>query len=133
MAERRRPWRAFTEARAFVRALGLKNQADWQEYSRSERRPGDIPSNPNTIYAAEWHSWGDWLGTGTIALKHRTYRPFPEARAFVRALGLKNQADWRDFSRSDRKPDDIPSNPYRTYKAEWHGWGDWLGTDTNRR
>ena len=40
---------------------------------------------------------GDWLGTGTVATHLRKYRSFKEARAFVRGLGLKSQAEWRDI------------------------------------
>ncbi len=56
------------------------------------------------------------------------WRSFDEARAFVRSKGLTNQAEWRAFCRSGEKPDDIPTNPNQTYKAEWRGFGDWLGT-----
>ena len=51
-----------------------------------------------------------------------------EARAFARSKELTNQAEWFRFCRSGDKPDDIPTNPNQTYKAEWRGFGDWLGT-----
>ena len=54
---------------------------------------------------------GDWLGTGTVATHLRQYRSFKEARAFVRGLGLKSEAEWRDYCKSGKKPDDIPANP----------------------
>jgi hypothetical protein len=130
MVVRKRSWRPFTEARAFVQPLGLKNRAEWQDYCRSGRRPADIPSNPKRVYNAEWRGMGNWIGTGTLTPHDRTYRQFPEARAFVRALGLKNQAEWHDYCRSGRKPDNIPRTPYNIYKAEWHSLGDWLGTGT---
>ena len=57
------------------------------------------------------------------------WRSFDEARAFVRSNGLTSQADWTRYCRSGDKPDDIPTNPRRTYKAEWRGTGDWLGTE----
>lgn len=57
-----------------------------------------------------------------------TYRPFSEAREYVRALKLKNVTEWREYYRSGKKPDDIPSTPDKIYKKEWKGYGDWLGT-----
>jgi hypothetical protein len=33
----------------------------WRAWCDPERRPADIPSNPNKVYA-EWVSWSDWLG-----------------------------------------------------------------------
>ena len=54
--------------------------------------------------------------------------PFLRRRAFARSKELTNQAEWFRFGRSGDKPDDIPANPNQTYKAEWRGFGDWLGT-----
>jgi hypothetical protein len=43
------------------------------------------------------------------------YRPFQEARIFARCLGLKNKDEWRVWSKSDKRPEDIPANPQQTY------------------
>ena len=48
---------------------------------------------------------GDWLGTGTVARRLRQYRSFKEARAFVRSLGLKSEAEWCAYCKSGKKPD----------------------------
>ena len=127
VALKNRSYRPFVEARAFVQALGLKSQAAWVAYCRSGKKPDDIAAAPAHVYRAEWRGWGDWLGTGTVALFNRSYRAFVEARAFVRALGLKNVDGWRAYCRSGKKPDDIPSQPSKVYRAEWRGMGDWLG------
>ena len=67
---------------------------------------------------------GDWLGTARSLTRLRQYRPFKKARAFVRSLGLKSEAEWRDYCKSGKKPDDIPANPNQTYaKAGWAGMG----------
>jgi hypothetical protein len=137
-----RQYRPFEEARAFVRSLGLKSSADWQEYCRGEMpgkppKPADIPTNPNSTYKNKgWFGIGDWLGTGTVATHLRQYRPFEEARAFARNLCLRNFTEWRKYCRGEmpdkeRKPDDIPAAVARIYKDKgWISWGDWLGTGT---
>jgi len=33
---------------------------------------------------------------------------------------------------TEDKPADIPNNPERTYKKEWKGWGNWLGTELTK-
>ena len=71
---------------------------------------------------------GDWLGTGAVASRDRQYRSFQAARAFVRSKGLTKLREWKTFCRSGGKPDDIPAHPELVYKAEWRGFGDWLGT-----
>ena len=83
--------RPFAEARSFVQGLGLRSQADWQAWAKTAARPPDIPAAPAGVYTdCGWLSWGDWLGTGMVAVGQRRYRPFTEARASVRALGLRN-------------------------------------------
>jgi superfamily II DNA or RNA helicase len=123
-------WRPFKEARAFVRGLRLRRGADWLAYCKSDRRPADIPVKPRIAYRRSgWISMGDWLGTGWVANYNREYRPFAKARAFVRSLGLANQAKWFLFSRSGQLPDDVPANPYSVYRLTgWVSYGDWLGT-----
>jgi hypothetical protein len=56
------------------------------------------------------------------------FRPFIEARDFVRTLKLKSQKEWQEYCKY-RKPYDIPSMPHKVYKDKgWKGLGDWLGT-----
>jgi superfamily II DNA or RNA helicase len=65
-----------------------------------------------------------------------SWRPFEEAREFVRSLRLSGYQDWSDyctgrFPSLHRKPADIPSNAALIYQNQgWVGFGDWLGTGT---
>jgi hypothetical protein len=63
------------------------------------------------------------------------WRPFDEARAFVRGLGLRSSLEWQEWSKSGERPVHIPASPRDDYPDEWCGWKDWLGTDqrTTRR
>jgi hypothetical protein len=142
VARRGREHRPFQEAREFVQRLGLKNATEWRKYCQGKlpekgMRPQDIPAAAPRIYSNKgWISWGDWLGTGTVALRHRKFRPFDDARIFVRALGLKSQAEWRKYCSGELSdkgtcPQDIPRAPYHSYKNQgWISMGDWLGTGT---
>ena len=131
---RRGGWRPFDEARSFVRSLKLTSQSDWDAYCRSGKRPADIPNRPHATYAdTGWSGYGDWLGTG-----RRTpgvgWRPFSEAQVFVQKLRLKSADDWRAYSQSGKKPDDIPAHPNRIYfDVGWSSWNDWLGNKYGRR
>ena len=110
---------SFDDARKFVQKIKLKNNTEWIKYYKSDNRPDNIPSAPERVYKNKgWISLGDWLGTGAIAPKNRTYRSFTDAKKFVQLLGLKNYNDWEKYCASGNKPYDIPSNPWVTYK-EW--------------
>ena len=130
MATNLREYRSFQEARSFVRSIGLKNSDEWRSYSQSGKRPDDIPASPNQVYKnLGWSGMGDWIGTGSVASFNRQYRPFKDAREFVRGLKLNNQKEWRAFAKSSKRPPNIPSNPWDTYKDKgWAGIGDWIGT-----
>jgi hypothetical protein len=128
MEKEMKKFRDFESARDFVRSLGLKSREEWQTYYQSGKKPDDIPANPNRDYKKEFKTMGDWLGTGTVSTRDRTYLPFTEARDFARSLGLKNREEWNEYCKSGDKPDDIPKVPAQSYKKEWEGVGDWLGT-----
>jgi superfamily II DNA or RNA helicase len=122
-----RQYDSFRKARAFARYLGLKSGTEWRKYCKSGKKPADIPANPDVVYGETgWSSWGDWLGTGS---RRGGWRPFKDARAFARALGLKSETEWREYCKSGKKPADIPASPRSLYaESGWSGWGDWLGT-----
>lgn len=58
------------------------------------------------------------------------FLPFEEAREYVRKLGLKNSNEWKTYSYSGNKPDNIPGFPHLTYKKEWRGWSNWLSNSS---
>jgi hypothetical protein len=130
-----RQYRSFEKARSFARSLGLKSGAEWREYAKSSKKPPDIPASPDKTYAeVGWAGMGDWLGTDRVSNRLRKFRSFLTARAFVRGLGLKSWDEWILYCKSGKKPDDIPSNPNRTYAGVgWAGWGDWLGYKAGAR
>jgi hypothetical protein len=108
----------FNDARKFAQKLGLKTGKEWTEYYQSGMRPENIPSDPARVYKKEYKGMGDWLGTGNVANQDKQYRPFKEAREFIRKLGLKGQKEWQEYCVSGNKPEDIPSHPERVYKKE---------------
>ena len=76
-------FKSFKEARTFVRGLVLKSSQDWQQYSKSGKKPTDIPADPPAVYKRDWKGWGDWLGPGMITDQNKHFLQFEEARAYV--------------------------------------------------
>lgn len=124
-------YRSFEAARKFVHSLKLKSMNEYRKYCKSGKKPEDVPSAPNTVYKNDgWVSFGDWVGTGRIADQYKEFRPFEDTREFVRSLNLKSDAEWKQYCKSGKKPNDIPAAPQQVYKKEYKGLGDWLGTGT---
>lgn len=110
----------FEDAREYVRGLGLKSSTEWKAWSKSNSRPSDIPSNPNTTYT-EWKDMADWIGCPR-------FLPFEEARDYVRGLGLKGAREWEAWC-TDKRPSNVTAIPNKHYAGKgWVSWGDWLGT-----
>jgi hypothetical protein len=120
---------SFKESREFVRSLKLKSKKEWLEYRNSGNKPDNIPSNPERTYKKEWKGTSDFLGNGYVKNYNIKYRPFKDAREFVRKLKISGQPQWqREYCKSGNKPNDIPATPQKVYKKDWKGWGDWTGT-----
>jgi len=103
------------------------------------RKPGQPPKpddviiiDPDIVKALDvnYGSFHDAVNTKIWANVGRAnWRPFEEAREFVRKLELKNVRQWNKYAESDLKPPDIPHSPNTVYsQTEWLGYGDWLGT-----
>jgi hypothetical protein len=128
-------FRPFLEARAFVHSLDLESRTAWVKYLKTGEKPADIPTIPSRTYKDQgWTSWGDWLGTGRVADRARDHLPFPEARSFVHGLSLRTGEDWKNYCRSGAKPENVPSNPAKTYRnSGWINMPDWLGADREKQ
>ena len=125
----KKKFRDFESAREFAIELRLKDVKMWYAYCKL-KKPIDIPYNPERTYKNKgWISWGDFLGTGNTSSHKIQFRDFKSSREFARSLGLKSKHEWDDYCKSDHKPEDIPTTPYRIYKNKgWVSMGDWLGT-----
>jgi hypothetical protein len=124
-------YRPFIEARSYAHSLGLKNMNEWLEAYDEGKIDLDIPKFADQTYKSQkkWISWGDWLGTGNVAVFLRQYRPYNEAKEFVSKLKLKSTSEWLEYCQSGLKPKDIPSNPNRTYfNLGWENYSEWLGS-----
>jgi len=108
---------SFEDARELVHKMNLKGRTDWRTLVKSGKKDEKIPANPAGVYKQKWKSWGDWLGTDTVAVFQREFKPFEDARQYARSLKLKSQYQWNEFSKKENMPYDIPTTPSRTYKS----------------
>jgi hypothetical protein len=129
--EKIKKFKTYDEAKVHVHSLKLKNANAWNKYCKSGNKPDDIPTNPARSFKNKgWIDWGDFLGTGTVAYKNKKFITFNDARKFAQNLKLQNMAEWKEYCKLGKIPDDIPFAPDQKYdKFGWISWGDFLGTD----
>lgn len=58
--------------------------------------------------------------------KEVQYRQYLAAVEFVSTLGLKSQAEWKEYCASGLCPEDIPHDPNQVY-TDWLNFDVWLG------
>jgi hypothetical protein len=129
---RLKKFRNFNEAKKFIQTQNIKSTNEWKQFVKQNKLPTDIPRLPDLVYKQNgWISWGDFLGTNTIAPHQIVYRNFDDAKKFVQNLKLKSSFEWNKYAKSSQKPIDLPNAPHlsKQYKNEWKNWGDWLGTN----
>ena len=127
----RKQWKPYERAEEYVQALGFKTVRQFREWSQSNERPEDIPSNPNIVYKAQWISWVKFLGAK--GLRKKQFRSYESAKQYVQTLGFKTSRQFQEWSRSGERPEDIPSHPRDVYKSEWKSWNEFLGTENVRK
>jgi hypothetical protein len=80
------------------------------------------------------NSWGDFLGTGSVANYYKKYLKYKEAKFFVKKFHFKNQKEWFKYSKSKKFPSFLPASPMQVYKnSGWIGLVDFLGTGRKPR
>ncbi len=133
LSKHNRNYSDFTTARDYARKLNLKSSKEWRFYFGKKNIIDGVPKYPDKVYKnIGWINWGDWLGSFHLANYNIPYRDYEDAEEFVHKLKLKNQDEWRHYTKSGNKPSDIPSNPNTTYeKKGWISYSKWLGNGKN--
>lgn len=134
---------SYEEARDYVRALNIRptNQAGWIKYWQNATIPNNIPIQPPQRYQRYLQKigkrfiWKDFL----MGAKQR-FRPFEDAREFIKALQLKDATDWNLYRKGEllekgKLPSDIPKDPALRYaNSGWINLTHWIGlTDSERK
>jgi hypothetical protein len=121
-------WRSYDDAKKYAQSLKLKNGDGWLKHTKLKNFPNDIPKAPWQAYR-QFKGLGDFLGTGVIAYQNKIFRPFNEAKKYIRSLKLKNFETFLKFTKNKKFPKDLPVSPHNIYKKDWKNYGDFLGTE----
>ena len=75
-----------------------------------------------TVYKNKgWITWGDWLGSETIANQTLSKNYLPkekavlEARTLAKKYNLKSHDDWIKAHREGKIPKHLPRHPWQVY------------------
>jgi hypothetical protein len=113
----------FEKAKEAIQNLQINTVIEFKNLK--DKRPFGVPHSPNIIYRnSGWISWGDFLGTNRVQSQKIVFVSFEECRQWFIDNNIKSEIDWKKVRKT--KPNNIPSNPEKTYKHNWKGWKDFL-------
>lgn len=125
---------SYEEAKTFLSQLSERpeNQAQYRELMSRGAIGPRIPKDPYAYYKESgWISWGDFLGTKAVASFNKKFLTLNEARQIISALPdpPKNHREYLRMIDEGRLTDQLPRDPYNTYKkdSDWKGMPDLLG------
>ena len=140
VANSKRTYLTYEEAKNFVHKLKLKNITEWENYCKNNfsnlpKKPDNIPNNVGGVYRKQktWKGFSDFLGNNKIT-DPSNYRKFSEARNFLHKLKFKSRNEFENYAKGILKktkgfiPADIPKSliTYKKHK-EWRGLKDFIG------
>lgn len=119
----------YFEAKKYCLEKKIVTKNQWVQHIKRNEKPIYIPSRPDATYKNKgWISWGDFFEQFNRFNRHHHYTTFKQAKKFARSCKLNYGREWMELCKSRQKPDNIPANIAQTYKAEFKGWGEFLGT-----
>lgn len=124
----------FSEAKKFVRTLGLTSSVEWVSYCKGELthlppKPSNIPANVVRKYEGKgWNGFKDFLWSAKHRKARKKFMSYDEASEFVQKLNIKSQADFNKLIEKGDFPDNFPSYPSFIYgRKGWENWNKFLG------
>ena len=92
-----------------------------EEYKKRYKELG-LPSAPYAYYKEQWQGLGKFLGTGRT--RRTDFPSYEEAQRIVQQAGIKSSLEYKKRYNGLG----LPSASNRTYKDQWQGWREFLGT-----
>lgn len=66
-------------------------------------------------------------------LNKNEYLSLEDSKNIMIKIGLVSKKEWVEFCKNNRRPKNIPSNPFLFYKNDgWISYGDWLGFEKKK-
>lgn len=121
-------WVSFAYAKRLARQHAIKSPTEWVTFVKNRKSARPLPSKPQEVYAQDWTSWAEFLGSASRVGRAEEFWPFEKARKYVRGLSLSTKSEFQLFARSNRCPPEIPVAPHYVYLTSgWQGYADFLG------
>lgn len=130
LADRSARFVSFDEARALVRALGIRSAKRYFAMTLQTLAVLRLPSQPRSCYVGQWQGWAHFLGRSgadpdrrRLGIEHCSYE---EARKIAIELGVRTAREYHGLSTAVLDAYRLPSRPDVRYADQWPGWKKFL-------
>jgi len=124
----------FSEAKKFVRTLGLTSSVEWVSYCKGELthlpiKPSNIPANVVRKYEGKgWNGFKDFLWSAKHRKARKKFMSYKIAEQFIKSLKINSEKDYENYIKKNDHPSDLPDYPSFTYSRKgWENWNKFLG------
>jgi hypothetical protein len=123
----------YKELKKLVNSLSIKSKDEYIKiYKNLISSDGKkAPLNPVTFYGNDiWVNWSSFLNKPIFKKKlNNIYYTYEECKNVIKDKKIFSKSDFTKKIKNIIIDDiRIPYSPYVTYKNEWEGWGEFLGT-----
>ena len=123
---RKKDFMSYKQAQQYIIKQGVTTLIQFQNWRKLKKRPNNFPFEPAGIYKTQWKNWGKFLGTGRT--RKKDFMSYKQAQRFIKKQKITTLTGFRKWRKSTKRPNNFPSNPWRTYKTEWKGWKKFLNS-----
>ena len=126
-------YRSYKELKAFAQRLKIKSNIEWFRFTKTNKKPKDVPVAPHQVYKDEWEGWPKFLNTNRVY--NVEYPKFDRLKNYIKSLNIKTAKEYVKFWREGKLKNNhfyITAKPDVRYRNKgWVSWPDFLGNKTN--
>jgi hypothetical protein len=115
-----------TDARKFVRKLGLTSSVEWVAYCKGEfdhlpSKPINLPANVVRKYEGRgWKGFKDFLWSDKHRKSRKLFLSYADAKEVLKKNKILSENELIEFIKSEKKPSNFPDHPKMIYQRK--GW-----------
>ena len=123
-----RKFKSYEEAKAWLAERGITSLPAMLKLRDAGQLPSDIPRSPKDSYKLYWKGSGDFFGTGKARRYPNAIRSYQDSVEFLAGLHISSRKEFKKLKDEGAVPEDIPTTADIAYRAQWRGWGEFLGS-----
>ena len=128
-------YKSYEEQKSIVGQYKFKSGQQFLKYIKKHGHILGVFLDPAQAFKdkQEWKGWQEFLGY-SLHPKKKSFLSYTNARRYIETFSFTTAKEYRDWSKTDERPGNIPSDPRAEYiNKGWKGWEDFLNSNTYKK